>query len=63
MKLLLRILTVDDVTQLYVDWFKIPDVTRFSDNQYHTFNLETQKKYLTINKLFDILFKVFNHII
>ena len=46
MKLLLRILTVDDVTQLYVDWFKIPDVTRFSDNQYHTFNLETQKKYV-----------------
>jgi [ribosomal protein S5]-alanine N-acetyltransferase len=46
MKLLLRILTVDDVTQSYVDWFKIPDVSRFSDNQYHTFNLETQKKYV-----------------
>lgn len=43
MKLLLRILTVNDVTQSYVDWFKISDVTRFSDNQYHTFSLETQK--------------------
>jgi ribosomal-protein-alanine N-acetyltransferase len=57
MKLLLRILTVNDVTQSYVDWFKISDVTRFSDNQYYTFSLETQKEYVlscTQNKNVDL---------
>ena len=67
MKLLLRILTVDDVAQSYVDWFKIPDVTRFSDNQYHTFNLETQKKYVMdciLNNNVDLygIFEDKNHI-
>jgi len=67
MKLLLRILTVNDVTQSYVDWFKTSDVTRFSDNQYRKFNLETQKKYVMdciLNNNLDLygIFENKNHI-
>lgn len=46
MKLNLKILQESDVTQKYVDWYLNPKVTAFSDNQYYTFTLEGQKKYV-----------------
>lgn len=46
MKLDLKILTKTHVTQNYVDWYKDPKVTYFSDNQYHTFTLQRQLEYV-----------------
>ncbi len=46
MKLELKILTQSDVTQSYVDWYKDKNITRYSDNQYHSFTLEGQKDYV-----------------
>ena len=44
MRFQLKILAVSDVTQLYVDWYKDKNVTRYSNNQYRTFTLEKTKR-------------------
>lgn len=46
MKLNLKILKVDDVSQSYVDWFSNSEVTRFSNNQFRKFTLESQINYV-----------------
>jgi len=46
MRFQLKILTEFDVTQLYVDWYKNPNVTRYSNNQYRSFTLEKQKEFV-----------------
>ncbi|MDA9199957.1 GNAT family N-acetyltransferase [Candidatus Pelagibacter sp.] len=46
MKLKLKILDISDVTQEYVDWYKVSDVTHYSDNQYRSFTFEGQKDYV-----------------
>ncbi len=42
----IRILQVSDVSQSYVDWFLDKEVTKFSDNQYKKFSLDTQISYV-----------------
>ena len=42
----IRILQVSDVSQSYVDWFSDSEVTKFSDNQYREFSLDTQISYV-----------------
>ena len=42
----LKILTENDVTQSYVDWFKNLNVIRYSSNQYRIFTLESQKNFV-----------------
>lgn len=42
----LKILEENDVNQNYVDWFKDPEVMKYSDNQYRSFTLEGQKEYV-----------------
>ena len=42
----IRILKVSDVTQSYVDWFSDDEVTKFSNNQFGNFSMETQLKYV-----------------
>ena len=42
----LKILEKIDVTRNYVDWFNNKRVTRFSDNQYKSFTLESQLLYV-----------------
>lgn len=46
MKLNLKILQEDDVTDAYVRWYSNSEVIRFSDNQYRKFTLEGQCKYV-----------------
>ena len=46
MNLSLRILKVKDVSQSYIDWFKIPEVIRYSENQYRLFSLDSQKDFV-----------------
>jgi RimJ/RimL family protein N-acetyltransferase len=41
-----RELLPSDVTQAYVDWFRNPDVVRYSDNQYRSFTLDGQIEYV-----------------
>jgi RimJ/RimL family protein N-acetyltransferase len=47
MNVYLKPLTILDVTQAYVDWFKDTEVVRFSENQYRSFTLEGQKDYVS----------------
>jgi ribosomal-protein-alanine N-acetyltransferase len=42
----LRILEINDVSDTYVNWFKSKDVVLYSDNQYRSFSLFEQKKYV-----------------
>jgi len=42
----LRILEPTDVTQACVNWFCDKQVTEFSNNQFHKFNIEGQIKYV-----------------
>ena len=46
MKLKLKILKEKDVKQSYVDWYKDDKVVRYSNNQYRSFTLEGQRKYV-----------------
>ena len=46
MKLSVRILQVEQVTQSYVDWYLNKDVVKYSDNQYKNFNFEDQCIYV-----------------
>jgi [ribosomal protein S5]-alanine N-acetyltransferase len=47
MKLSLRILKVTDVTQSYVDWYSNADVVLYSDNQYRSFTIDSQRSYIS----------------
>ena len=42
----IKILKPSDVREKYVNWFSNKDVVRYSDNQYRSFTLEGQKKYV-----------------
>ena len=42
----LKILTENDVTNSYVNWFKNSNVIRYSNNQYRKFSLEGQKNFV-----------------
>ena len=42
----IRILKPNEVTENYVRWFLDKDVIRYSENQYRTFSLESQIKYV-----------------
>lgn len=46
MKLKLKILKEKDVKQSYVDWYKDDKVIHYSNNQYRSFTLEGQRKYV-----------------
>ena len=46
MKLKLEILKETDVNQTYLEWFLDNKVTYYSNNQYRSFSIEGQKKYL-----------------
>ncbi len=46
MKLKLKILQEKDVNQSYLDWYQDENVVRYSDNQYRSFTIEGQKKYV-----------------
>lgn len=41
-----KILEVNDVTQEYVNWFNDPDVIKYSDSQYRSFTIESQRRYV-----------------
>jgi len=47
MKLIIKELEVGEVTQSYVDWFSDPQVSKYSENQYLKFTLQSQKKYVS----------------
>ena len=63
MKLSLRILKVEDVSNNYVMWFSNKDVVKFSENQYKKFTLAGQKKYVRqcLKNKDMILFGIFNN--
>jgi RimJ/RimL family protein N-acetyltransferase len=42
----MRILQTEDVTEDYVNWFSNKQVTSYSDNQYRSFSLESEKNYV-----------------
>ena len=42
----LRLLKIDHVNQKYVSWFSNKEVTKFSNNQYLNFSLQSQKDYV-----------------
>ncbi len=42
----IRILKVKDVTTNYVSWFEDKEVVKYSNNQYRSFSLKTQKEYV-----------------
>ena len=46
MKLKLQILQENDVNQSYLDWYQNEKVVRYSDNQYRSFSIEEQKRYV-----------------
>jgi [ribosomal protein S5]-alanine N-acetyltransferase len=46
MKLKLQILKEKDVNQSYLDWYQDDKVIRYSNNQYRSFTIEGQKKYV-----------------
>ena len=47
MRLNIRILEVEDVTNNYVRWYSDSEVTRFSDNQYRKFSFDGQCQYVS----------------
>jgi [ribosomal protein S5]-alanine N-acetyltransferase len=63
MDLVLKTLTCELVSQEYVNWFSDMEVTKFSDNQYKIFSIESQKKYVEncINNADSELYGVFDH--
>jgi len=44
--LIIRILEEKDVTEGYVKWFKEKEIVEYSDNQYRTFTIDTQREYI-----------------
>ena len=42
----IRILQIEDVSEDYVNWYSNKQVTRYSDNQYRSFSLESLKNYV-----------------
>ena len=42
----LRILKPEDVTKSYVDWMIDKEVVKYSENQYKSFSIESQKNYV-----------------
>ena len=42
----IKILRKEDVTNVYLDWYKSKEVVRFSDNQYRNFSLNQQINYV-----------------
>ena len=46
MKLKLQILYEKDVNQSYLDWYQDKEVVSYSDNQYRSFSIEEQKRYV-----------------
>lgn len=46
MKLNIKILNIDDVSQAYVDWFSNADVVLYSDNQFRSITLDGQRAYV-----------------
>lgn len=42
----IKLLTPEDVTPRYVEWFNHPNVVQYSDNQYRQFSLEGQINYV-----------------
>ena len=46
-RLSFRELLPDDVTSRYLAWFDDPVVTRYSDNQYRCFTLDSQREYVS----------------
>ena len=46
MKLKLQILKEKDVNQSYLNWYQDDKVIRYSNNQYRSFTIEGQKKYV-----------------
>lgn len=62
MKLKLQILKHTDVNQTYLNWYLDNKVTKYSNNQYRSFSIEEQKKYVNsclANKNVD-LFGIFD---
>ena len=48
-KIKIEILTVDQVTQDYVDWFKNFEITKYSENQFKKFSIGTQREFIKAN--------------
>lgn len=46
MKLNLQILNERNVNQTYLDWYSDKEVTYYSNNQYRSFSIEGQKRYV-----------------
>ena len=46
MKLNIKILKKNDVTQSYVNWYLDEDVIRYSNNQYLSFTIDSQRSYV-----------------
>ena len=59
----INLLTINDVNNRYLDWYKSKEVTKYSDNQYRNFSIDYQINYVEscLNNQDVELYGIFNN--